>query len=649
MALNIETFRNDRGGNAFFKAIGHPLAARRLPELLKRLGDGPVAVYDPLGYAAGVAELYGLNGLRLAGYFVQDVEALGGNFAGHAAQPVTDMRDCAAATVFVASFDADRLLDQIRHLLPPDASVVSLDVIRLPDALVTDRRSYLSGLNFATNFAFFRDSDDGHHTRVVSANYWGGYGAEAPRLWCCLFDAEGAVLAEWDQDLPAANAVVTLDSAEVRRRFGLPAFAGSLFLHVTGIRGHDVVKYALDTYGDGPEVLSCTHDANAWPSQWYAGLPAPREGERVVLWIQNSHPCPIPAGAVGLNAMGGDRTVWLDREVPGFGTHALDVADHLPELRWPQQIEVMAGKHFVRPRYEIDTPSGRRRIAHMNVERSDLTPDPRIPELGNLIGKGFLLPAPLLPTGRFRTVVLPTPMARAQDELPLGLLVFDAKGREVASLPLGRLPRDHEREIDVTALLAERGLELSAGSEDGDAGGNGWGGYGHVELLYDFREGGDADGWLHAIFRYEDVGSGHAAETSFGSHVFNTALVYKNEPQSYAARPPGLSTRLFLRLGPAPYDTLCHLIYPASTPWHARSRTSLALLDAESREVASREVEIACSGSFLFRTSELFAAEALAEAAGGYVLIRDRTCRLFGYHGLTSGETAFSLDHMFGF
>jgi hypothetical protein len=32
-----------------------------------------------------------------------------------------------------------------------------------------------------------------------------------------------------------------------------------------------------------------------------------------------------------------------------------------------------------------------------------------------------------------------------------------------------------------------------------------------------------------------------------------------------------------------------------------------------------------------------------------YMLIRDLTCRLFGYHGLLHGEQAFSLDHMFGF
>ncbi|SMF75414.1 hypothetical protein SAMN06265365_12950 [Tistlia consotensis] len=638
MALSIETYRNDRGGNAFFKAIGHPLAARRLPALRAALGRGPVAVYDPLGFAAGLAELYDLGDLEVAGFFVQDVETLDGGFAGCPAQPVTDLPGCRAATVFVTAFDAGRLVEQIRHLLPAGAEVVTLDTLRLPDALLTDPRNYLNGLNFATNFAFFRDSDDGQHTRIVSANYWGGYGAAAPRLWCCLFDHEGAVLAEWDQDLPAANAVFTIDSAEVRRRFGLSAFVGSLFLHVTGVRGHDVVKYALDTYGDAPEVLSCTHDANAWPSQWYAGLPAPKDGERVVLWIQNSHPCPVPAGAIGLNPMGRDEAVWLDRELPAFGTYALDVAEHLPGLRWPQQIEVMAGKHFVRPRYEIDTAQGRRRIAHMNVERSDLRPDPKIPELANLMGKGFLLPAPLLPTARFRTLVLPTPMARAQDDLPLGLLVFDREGKELAALSLGRLPRDHERLVDVTALLEEQGA--LAGLD---------GGYGHVELVYDFAEGGGADGWLHAIFRYEDRVSGHAAETSFGSHIFNSVLVYRNEPQSYASRPPGLSTRLFLRLGQAPYDTLCQLIYPASTPWHPQSSTTLALVDAQGREIASREIAIACGGSFLFRASETFEAAALAEAAGGYVLIRDRTCRLFGYHGLLSGEAAFSLDHMFGF
>ena len=61
-------------------------------------------------------------------------------------------------------------------------------------------------------------------------------------------------------------------------------------MHVVGAAGHDVVKYALDTYGDADDVLSCTHDANSWPADRYAGLPAPAGDEEVVLWVQNSHP-----------------------------------------------------------------------------------------------------------------------------------------------------------------------------------------------------------------------------------------------------------------------------------------------------------------------------------------------------------------------
>ncbi len=46
----------------------------------------------------------------------------------------------------------------------------------------------------------------------------------------------------------------------------------------------------------------------------------------------------------------------------------------------------------------------------------------------------------------------------------------------------------------------------------------------------------------------------------------------------------------------------------------------------------------------------MFEAKALAEAGDrGSILIRDATCRLFGYHGLMRGQTAFSFDHMFGF
>jgi len=38
-----------------------------------------------------------------------------------------------------------------------------------------------------------------------------------------------------------------------------------------------------------------------------------------------------------------------------------------------QQIEVTAGRYMVRSRYEV-VRGGRRRIAHVNVERTDLKP-----------------------------------------------------------------------------------------------------------------------------------------------------------------------------------------------------------------------------------------------------------------------------------
>ncbi|MCB9946439.1 MAG: hypothetical protein H6842_01275 [Rhodospirillaceae bacterium] len=639
MTLQIHTFSSASGGGALFKAFGHPDAVERAHGLIARLERaGGVAVYDPLGQLATFASLYDLSGVQVAGVFVQDVERVGEPLLGQAAQPVTELKGAPVGTVFLAAFDARRLADQIRPLLPAGTHILTLDEMRLPEGLLTDRRTYLSPLNFATNFAFFREQD-GHHTRLVTANYWAAYGGRDVRLWATLFDEGGRRIVTWEDRLAGPNSTIIIDSADLRARFDLGEFTGQLFVHIIGAAGHEVVKYALDTYGDDERVLSCTHDANAWPSNLYGGLPAPRDDETVVLWVQNSHPTPIPAGGIGLNLMGDDAGVaWLGREIPGFATYRLDVAELLPAARWPQQIEARAGKHFVRPRYEIWNANGRQRIAHMNVERTDLKPDPRLPEMGNLMGKGFILPAPILPVDRYRTLVQPTPMATTQQSLPIAAILFDANGKEVGRRPLGNLPRAHETAFDLTAPLANGGPRLPSG-------------HGHVELVYDFAAGSDADGWLHAIFRYEDLETGHTAETSFGSHIFNTVLTYKSEPQSYAGRPPGLTTRLFLRLGPDGTDAMCCLIYPASTPWHAHSATSLILVNQSGEEIATKLVQIPCSGSHLFRVGETFSAEDRKEAGpDGYVLIRDLTCRLFGYHGLVrTGGAAFSLDHMFGF
>jgi len=636
MSLQIKTFSNQSGGNAFYKAVTHPLVAEQARSLVSLLQkSGPVAIYDPLGQLESFAEFFPLHDIEIAGIFVQDVEQIGRVWRNHTTQPVTKLKECSCKQVLVAAFDANRLTDHIRPFVPPQAKVHSFDALRMPDAMVSDRRNYLATLNFATNFAFFRDSG-GHHTRIVTVNYWGIYGSVAPRMWCFLIDANGKKLAEWFETLPPANATVVFDSAEIRQRFKLPEFTGQLFLHVVGAAGHDIVKYALDTYGDDASHLSCTHDANAWPSNQYAGLPAPSEDETVVLWLQNSHPREIPAGEVGINLMGSHKIMPLNKAIPPYGTYKLDVAELLPDARWPQQIEIQAGKNFVRPRYEITTKSNAHmRISHPNVERDDLKPDAKLAGLGDLFGKLYILPAPILPLDRFTSLALPTPMATTQSHLPVKALVYDARGKLAIEHSFGNLKRSDSVALDINQLLADKKLE---------------GGYGHVELVYDFAAGHEVDGWMHALFRYHDRVSGHAAETSFGAHIFNTVLTYKNEPQSYAGRAPGLSTRLFLRVGPKPYDTLCHLIYPASTPWHPTSDTTLILNSMSGQEVAKKTIRITCGGSFLWRVSEIFSEDQLKLAgAHPYVVIRDATCRLFGYHGLVSADKAFSLDHMFGF
>ena len=646
MALRIETFDNVHGGNTLYKALTHPRAAAAGRELLDALTrNPPLAIYDPSGAAEAFNEVFCLDRAEIAGVYVQQVSRLGDIVIGRAALPVTELTDSPARSVFVAAFDAERIIEQIEPCLPAQARVFSLDAMRIPPDRLTNRRKYLDPLNFATNFAFFRDAG-GLHTRLVTQNYWSGYGSGSVTGWMTLFAGDGEVLAEWCEGFgPSASAVI-LDSREIRARFRLPEFCGQLFLHIVGAAGHDVVKYALDTFGDaGSEVdtgdrteadfsLSSTHDANAWPSERYAGLPAPAPGEQVVLWIQNSHPIPVPSCDIGLNTMGDDRIVPMTEPIAPFATVALDVGKLLPELSWPGQIEVRAGKHMVRPRYEV-VEHGRRRIAHVNVERTDLLPDPTLPRLAQSLGKGYLLPAPVLPLGEWRTSVLPTPMAIRQIELPIAALIYNSEGHEILRHPLARLPRAHKTALDLDEVSGIEALR---------------GGYGHVELVYDFSKGDEVDGWLHALFRYRHRRSGHAAETSFGAHVFNTILTYRDEPQSYSGLPPGLSTRLFLRLGEAGYDTFCQLIYPASRRWRPTSATQIILHDGDGAEIARTSLAIPCSGSRLWYYRDTF--DAAAQARGGpgaHVVIRDTTCRLFGYHGVVGRNGAFSLDHMFGF
>ena len=622
--LRIQTFDARAGGNVIYKALAHPLAAEAVAGLYRRL-DGPVALYDPDGIADALLAMYPV---AVDALFVHDVSVVGQTIGGMTARPLTELGGSGAKTVLVAAFDAGRTVARIALILPPGARVTTLDDARLPDRLLTVRARYLDKLNFATNFAFFRDAD-GLSTRLVSANYWAKYGVADVRLWLRLFDLDGSVLATWEQRLGSQPGGFSIDSRAVRTRFGLEAFSGQLFIHAVGVAGHDVVKYALDTYAsDNGASLSCTHDANAWPSDRFAGLPAPRPDEKVVLWLQNSHAVAIPPGTIALDRMGVEAPVSLDHEVGPFATVAMDVADFLPGVHWPAQIELRAGRHVVRPRYEV-TQNDRVRIAHVNVERDNLRPDPGIPALPREMGRGYLLPFPILPRARFRTVFQPTPMSTCQANLPIRLDVFDTGGIKRGERFLGCLDRGHDLAMDMDGFDVDQG---------------------HAELVYDFRNGGEADGWLHALFRYEDRQSGHAAESSFGAHIFNTAMTYRDEPQSYAGPPPGLSTTLFLRMGFRDRRSFAVLIYPASGPWHPASSTTLQLHDGTGTMIAQAPVAIACSGSVIVHPHTAFDEVVLAAAGPeGYVLVRDSTCRLFGYHGLMDEAGGFSLDHMFGF
>jgi hypothetical protein len=221
-------------------------------------------------------------------------------------------------------------------------------------------------------------------------------------------------------------------------------------------------------------------------------------------------------------------------------------------------------------------------------------------------------------------------MSRQAQFLPLQVFVYDKDGNQKAAHKMGNLPRH-----GIPALVLNDLIDLGKD-------------YGHVELVYDFETGEEADGWLHGLFRYEHKTLPSQAETSFGSHIFNTAITYKNEPQSYKGPPPGLTTGLFLRVDDD-IETFCHLIYPTSTSWHATSETKFVLYTKDGQAIAEASLNIPASGSRLWIYQDTFSETDREKARGGYVMIQDKTCRLFGYHGLHHKNGNLSLDHMFGF
>jgi hypothetical protein len=635
MSLKIETYSNVTGSNAFFKALSHPDAQAKIKHLVNTLKNSKkVALYDPLGLYDPANTYFNFKDLSIQTIYCQDTNQIGKTVGNHTYEPITALNASQCDTLLILTFDADVFKTSLDMLLKTQSITVhTLDEVRVSDAFITHKRKYLNPLNFVTNFVFFR-AKDGYDTTFFTKNYWLDNGSKKVSYAAWLFDDKGALMAHFIDDLKEGS--ILISSKEIQKRFHLHDFVGQLFVHIIGAEGHDVFKYALDIEGaDGS--FSCTHDANSFPAEYYAGLPAPQSDEKVIFWLQNSHPFPIPAGTIGFQVIGEDNTYRAyPNELEGYGTVEIVMNDLMPDVEWPKQIEAHTKKYIVRPRYEV-LKQGKRRIAHLNVERTDLKPDAHLATLGQLMGKGFILPAPIFNFKDFQNIILPTPMARSQQNLPFKLHVYDADGSFVMDHPLGLKKRHEQAPVNINELMAKHGKTFASG-------------YGHMELLYDFSAGQEADGWLHALCRYEHNHIEHQAETSFGGHIFNTVLTYKDEPQSYSGRAPGLRTKIFLRLSANENaDAFCHLIYCASTPWHEHSKTTLSLFNKDGQQLAEETLHIPCSGSRLWHAQEIFGKKAIQEALEGHVMIRDLTCRLFGYHGLRHNDGRFSLDHMFGF
>ncbi|QCE34006.1 hypothetical protein FAI40_00880 [Acetobacteraceae bacterium] len=632
--LNLQTFSAKGGnGNVLYKALTHPLAAKALFELEAFFQGKEFYLFDPHGYFEDLKALYPT--FSPSKIFTQEVDQIGKEDGqGGKLHSLLEMKHFPKKPLLVLSFDGEKVKDRLGNFLK-EWEFYDLGKARLPREFTRAGRSYLDKCNFVTNFAFFRENE-AFHTRLTTANYWTGYGGQKIAYWCRLFDEKGQVLQDWIETPKGKDAGVIIDSREIKTRFNLPDFTGQIFIHVQGGAGHDVLKYALDVWGKGENPsLSVTHDANSWPSRYFSSLPAPEKDEKLIVWIQNSHAMPIPKDGIGFCPMGHREEMrCLPHEIAPYATKALDVGALFPEMKWPAQFEMMGGNYVVRPRYEI-VKGEKTRIAHLNVERSDLIPAEEIGTPLKEVGRGFILPFPILNPDEYETWLQPNPMSEKVKTLPLSVALYNENGKENSVHFLGNLPRDFKEAFPLHEWAKEAG---------------------HGNLFYDLKEGGAPDGWLHATIRFKHKKTGHMAETSFGGHIYNTQMVWRNEPQSYAGSAPGLSTRIFLKIG---YETekeslksFCWLIYPCSKTSSAEnfpSETKLILINEAGKEIAKKEIHLQPNGSFLIKPHEIFGEKLKEAGEGGYVLIRDKTVRLFGYHGIMGLGDRFSLDHMFGF
>ena len=289
---------------------------RRIARLYARLaGAGPVALFDPEDVAGALAVMHP-DLPPLEGLYVQDVQAIGRVRAG----------SCRAAADRPAAVDCARPCWSRRSTpsasstasatsCPPAAEIVTLDDARIPEAMLTNPRRYLDRLNFATNYAFFREAARPVHPPRHRELLGRATARAQVRLWLRLFDAAGAVLAEWERGRPARPR-----RHRDRQRRGARALRAcrSSPASFSSTRSAPPATTSSNTRST-PTARATTRRSPARTTRTpgrRTAMPAspPRTpGERVVLWVQNSHAVPIPPGGLALDRMGAEQPVALDR------------------------------------------------------------------------------------------------------------------------------------------------------------------------------------------------------------------------------------------------------------------------------------------------------------------------------------------------
>ena len=325
--LNIQTFDNRAGGNVLYKALAHPLAAEAIARLYARLAVGPVALYDPEASPRRCSRCTRRR-RRSSALYVHDVTAVGTRRAGMTARALTELPDSGARTVLIAAFDAERIAARIAHLLPPGAEVVTLDEVRLPARAADQPRALSRQAELRDEFRVLSRRRRAVHAAGDRRTTGPAMAAARSGCGCGCSMRTARCWRRGSRRFQPGPADFRIDSRAVRERFGLPPFTGQLFVHAIGAAGHDVVKYALDTYALATTARACRARMTPMPGRRIA-TPACRRRARTSGWCcgcrtatpRRSRPARRARshgrGAAGRVAAGGgtvrDRRAWMSR------------------------------------------------------------------------------------------------------------------------------------------------------------------------------------------------------------------------------------------------------------------------------------------------------------------------------------------------